>query len=82
MATTTKIVRKRIKVEEVTGYECDRCKKFIALNDWIEAQEMLRWRMTGGYGSVFGDGARISLDLCQNCTEEILGAFIQINDEE
>lgn len=76
MATETKLVRRRTKEEQVTAYVCDCCKKRLPVGD--EMQEMLHWRMHGGYGSVFGDGARISLDLCQACTKRLLGEFIQI----
>lgn len=82
MATITKLVRRRIKETQVTAYVCDCCKKTLPASDWIEMQEMLRWRMTGGYGSVFGDCSRISLDLCQACTKKLLGDYIQVNDDE
>lgn len=81
MATETKIVRKRVKEEQIAAYICDRCKKRVG-DDRIERQEMLRWRMFGGYGSVFGDGNLITLDLCQSCTKEVLGDFIQIHEQE
>lgn len=82
MTTQTKLIRKRIKEHQVVSYTCDCCKKVLPVEDWIEMQEMLHWRMRGGYGSVFGDGASISLDLCQACTEKLLGEFIQIADDE
>ena len=81
MATEIKIVRKRVKEEQIAAYICDRCKKRVG-DDWIERQEMLRWRKFGGYGSVFGDGNLITLDLCQSCTKEVLGDFIQIHEQE
>lgn len=88
MTTEIKTVRKRIKMEEIQAFVCDRCKKRIdakgkrEMDDWIERQEMLHWRMLGGYGSVFGDGCLITLDLCQGCTKEVLGAFVQIHEQE
>lgn len=78
LTVETKKVKKRIKEEQVTAYVCDCCKKRLPAEDWIEMQEMLHWRMTGGYGSVFGDCARISLDLCQECTKKLLGAYIHV----
>ena len=81
MATEIKIVRKRVKEEQIAAYICDRCKKRVG-DDWIERQEMLHWKMLGGYGSVFGDGNLITLDLCQSCTKEVLGDFIQIHERE
>ena len=86
MTTITRLVRKRTKELQVVGYTCDCCKKAIQVggkdDDWIERQEMLHWRMRGGYGSVFGDGAYISLDLCQACTKNLLGAYVRVADDE
>jgi hypothetical protein len=82
MTCQTKLVRKRIKENQVVSYTCDCCKKILPVNDWIEMQEMLHWRMTGGFGSVFGDCAKISLDLCQACTKKLLGEFIQVSYDE
>lgn len=80
MTTQTKLVRKRTKEHQVISYTCDCCKKVLSVEDWIEMQEMLHWRMRGGYGSVFGDEANISLDLCQACTKKLLGEYVQVND--
>lgn len=55
---------------------CDKCGKDLQEN-FIEEQESLHWSMSCGYGSVFGDLNTITLDLCQDCTKEILGAYIQ-----
>lgn len=79
MTCQTKLVRKRIKENQVVSYTCDCCKKVLPADDWIEMQEMLRWRMRGGYGSVFGDGSTITLDLCQECTKKLLGDYIQVD---
>jgi len=76
-----KTIRRRIREEVVEAYICDCCGKNIPADDWIEIQEMLHWRMCGGYGSVFGDQAKISLDLCQECTKTLLGRYIKVNDE-
>jgi hypothetical protein len=74
-----KTVRKRVKEKELLAYVCDCCKKRLPATDWIEMQEMLHWRMRGGYGSAFGDGTEISLDLCQDCTKKLLGDYIQVD---
>lgn len=58
---------------------CDRCKRSYK-ND-MDIQEFLCHYNTGGYASVFGDGAVISLDLCQHCVKELLGDFIQFHDD-
>lgn len=49
---------------------CDRCKE--ELRGWIAQQEMYTIAFRGGYGSIFGDGNRVSIDLCQECLHEIL----------
>jgi protein-arginine kinase activator protein McsA len=60
---------------------CDVCKKQIEHNDYIETQEMTTIHFTGGYGSVFGDGAEIELDICQSCLKEKLGEYLRIEGE-
>jgi len=46
-------------------YFCDKCEKEVT--DRFEKQEMVCINFTGGYGSVFGDGLRFKLQLCQDC---------------
>ena len=72
-------VRERIKFRE-----CDKChKKFDADNtdDIYEIQEFLYFRNVGGYGSIFGDEAKIELDLCQHCVKELLGTYLRIGPD-
>lgn len=64
-------------VQYVYTYTCDACKKEIP-----DTQETLHWSMIGGYSSIFGDGARMSLDLCQECIKDKLGAVIRFLDDE
>lgn len=82
MSEKIELVRETVTTERTVAYVCDCCKTEIDRTDWAESQEMLHWRMTGGYGSVFGDGAHISLDLCQECTKKLLGAYIQMKEED
>jgi hypothetical protein len=58
---------------------CDRCGRVILESDYTEWPEALQLRFTGGYGSVFGDGARVEVDLCQHCVRELLGPFCRVN---
>jgi len=63
---------------------CDVCKKEYSLEkneDITEAQEFYRMSFTGGYGSVFGDGAKMSLDICQHCLKEKLGQYMVLDKE-
>jgi hypothetical protein len=64
-------------VDVVAGCICDRCqKKLIPSSEgWDE-----KWSIQhqAGYYSVFGDGKRLSLDLCQECILEVLGPWLRI----
>lgn len=57
---------------------CDVCKKEYTYkgNDIMEAQEFQHIRVNGGYGSVFGDGAVLGVDICQQCLKKILGEYL------
>lgn len=78
---TTKFKTATRDYQDFESFTCDRCKKIIDLDDMVGIQEMLHWTMRGGYGSVFGDGCLATLDLCQECTNEALGKFIQYPEE-
>ena len=57
--------------------KCDCCKKEYSIRgDNFETQEFLRFSNEGGYGSIFGEGKIITLDLCQYCIKERLGDLI------
>lgn len=80
MTTETKIIK--IQTTEISSYQCDRCLiSFDPDTDAFEVQEMLNINILGGYGSVFGDGVRRTLDLCQSCQQEILAEYFQYPDE-
>ena len=51
---------------------CDRCKKEIKYDDWIEYQEAYCISFTGGYGSVFGDGNIVKMSICQHCLKDMI----------
>lgn len=40
---------------------------------------MLHWRNVGGYGSIWGEGNKVEVDLCQRCTHELLEPFATIH---
>ena len=65
---------KEIKsVEEVcTEIICDVCKKSFAVDDDYELQEFTCLDFEGGYASVFGDGVRYQIDICQRCLLKML----------
>jgi hypothetical protein len=70
-----------LKVQYVKHWVCDRCGMIVEPADW-ESQEMLHWGMTGGCGSVWGDGAHVSIDLCQSCAKVLLGEFVKYREDE
>ena len=74
-----KTYRREIVEQEVQTLEsitCDVCKNTIPLDDFVELQEMVFIEFIGGYGSVFGDGDQVTLDMCQHCFKEKLGEFV------
>ena len=67
------------KLEQVKYFDsltCDRCKKQI--NDSMQLQEAISLQFTGGYDSVFDDGATVEVDLCQDCLKDLIGEFCRI----
>jgi len=56
---------------------CDVCGKDI--ETMIDSQEALYINFVGGYGSVFGDGAIVNGEICQNCLKEILGKYLRVS---
>lgn len=64
-------------VSVVHQIRCDRCGK--------EAQrgepgfvEMKSIGFDAGYGSIFGDGNRVDIDLCESCLRETLGTWLRV----
>jgi hypothetical protein len=55
---------------------CDKCKKEVF--DEMELDEFICVEHFGGYNSIFGDGNRIQLDLCQHCLKEIFVDIIRV----
>ena len=44
----------------------------------MEIQEWMNLDILGGYNSLFGDGERWQIDLCQTCMYELFGRYIRI----
>jgi len=57
---------------------CDICKKTIVRDDYVEFQEFICISFTGGYGSIFGDGDTLEIDICQHCFKEKLGEYVRV----
>ena len=67
-------------VQEISSYVCDRCGREADADDIqaAEAEEFVSIERVGGYGSIFGDGNQISVDICQHCLKEVLGEWLRI----
>jgi hypothetical protein len=60
---------------------CDRCGRQAELDDLdCEFHEFTSIQYKAGYGSVFGDGNNVEVDLCQHCVKDTLGEWIRITD--
>jgi len=68
-----------VEVEErqLVEWTCSICGKDF-IDDEFEAQEAFFLKQIGGYSSVFGDGAEIYIDICQDCFKEKLGKYCTI----
>ncbi len=63
--------------------KCNKCSKQVDeedTDDILDAQEWLRYRDIGGYGALIGDMTKWSVILCQECTQEVLGEYIEIEE--
>jgi len=70
-----------VERDEAVSMTCDKCGKVITQdgNGIFEWQEKYCIRLIGGYSSVFGDGAEIACDLCQDCLKELIGPYCRID---
>lgn len=60
---------------------CDRCGREAERDDQdCEFHEFTSIQYRAGYGSAFGDGTRVEIDLCQHCVKDTLGAWIRITN--
>lgn len=74
------VIEETIVRHRVVSLVCDCCKK--EFDNDMDLQEFLCHYNTGGYSSVFGDGAIMSLELCQDCVNKLLGDYIQFHGKE
>ncbi len=60
---------------------CDRCGREAEVHDTdCEFVEFTSIEYKAGYGSVFGDGNKVEVDLCQHCVKELLGPWLRVMD--
>ncbi|EMY0638628.1 hypothetical protein AB7340_21565 [Providencia alcalifaciens] len=63
----------------ISAKSCDKCH-FHAEKDTPEFHEFLSIDRQAGFGSVFGDGNRLKLDLCQHCVKELLNSWLSVSE--
>lgn len=62
---------------------CDRCHRERVPGDAdCEHQERIAIRLRAGFGSVFGDGNLVEMDICQHCLQEVLGKYLHITKDD
>ena len=67
------------EVRYIESIVCDCCKrKIVASEDPLGFQEIWSITKVGGYGSAFGDGSVLRIDLCDVCVKKLLGEYINI----
>lgn len=64
-------------VSVVHQIRCDRCGKEVERGN-VGFVEMTSISVTAGYDSIFGDGNRVEVDLCEPCLRDTLGAWLRI----
>ena len=60
---------------------CDRCG-FEELSDQPSSFEMTSIAFRAGYGSHFGDGSLVAIDLCESCLHEVLGPWLRVKEDD
>jgi hypothetical protein len=64
--------------EVVHGLRCDRCGTEATRHE-PAFQEFVSIDQVAGYGSIFGDGNRVQLELCQVCLLHLAGQWIRVS---
>jgi antitoxin CcdA len=75
------IEKKQVTQDVIVTKICDDCGKKVTYEDYKngiepdvwEWQEFYHIWFTGGYGSIFGDGEEVKIDLCQHCLKKRIG---------
>lgn len=66
-------------VSVVDQIKCDRCGKE-ADRDELDFHAMTSIGFSAGYASIFGDGNRVEIDLCELCLKDTLGEWLRVRD--
>lgn len=67
-------------VNILSAFVCDKCGRQAIIDDIdsFEAEEFISIEHVCGYQSIFEDGATASIDLCQHCFKDTLGAWLTL----
>lgn len=64
-------------VNVVHQIRCDRCGKEVKRGE-VGFGEMTSIGFDAGYGSIFGEGNRVEIDLCEPCLSDTLGTWLRV----
>jgi hypothetical protein len=69
-------------IQDVAACACDRCQKRMTPDNHDSGgQERVSLSFRGGFGSIFGDGNEVIVDLCQQCGRDTLGAWLRVTPQ-
>ena len=68
----------QVTQREPIGFTCDKCGESHDSGNFVEMQESVVIKDTGGYGSVWGDGSTYEVALCQRCAYDLFGGIATI----
>src|SRR5450755_1236646 len=60
---------------------CDRCGRR-ARRDENDFALMTSIGLCAGFASIFGDGNRVEIDLCEPCLRDTLGTWLRVGEPE
>ncbi|QDL36403.1 hypothetical protein [Rhodoferax sediminis] len=66
-------------VSVVHRITCDRCGKAAERGE-PGFHEMASIGFDAGYDSIFGDGSRVEVDLCEPCLRDTLGVWLRVTN--
>lgn len=66
-----------VKERRLVEHTCSICGRDL-LDDPFEGQEAFTFSQSCGYGSVFGDGSEVYIDICQHCFKERFGEYCTV----
>jgi hypothetical protein len=74
------IIHSTTQPTTIEAVVCDACK--IEVRDPIAMGEVLHVRLIAGFGSEWGDGNRVEIDLCDACAHRHLSEFARVEPSD